>query len=365
MITIYFSKFKKLPKLLLLLIVITCCYGFAILYSAGDMQLYPWAFKQIINFLIFFPVMIIIALMDLRILYKYSYLFYFTIVILLILVALFGHTAMGAKRWLSIGSFRIQPSEPAKIAIVLFLARYFNDIKYENIKNIKYIIPAVMGILFPAALIIKQPDLGTGMVTLFVSSAILLASGLRIWKFAAVGIILTLSAPIIWSNLHNYQKERVLVFISPEHDKLGSGYNIIQSKIAIGSGGLMGKGFGEGTQSHLSFLPEHQTDFIFACLAEDFGLLGTTILLILYSLIIISSLSISVDSKIPFAKLVTVGITAIFFSHVFINVGMVTGLLPVVGIPLPLISYGGTMMASMLIGFGVIMNVHVNRHKKI
>ena len=360
------TKFiEKLPKTLIGLIVLNCSYGFLVLYSAGYNQLSPWALKQIVNFLIFFPLMLCLSYVDLRIIFKYSYIFYFAILILLIGVTLFGHSAMGAKRWLSVGGIRLQPSEPAKIAMVLFLARYFHSLKAEDIGKIRYLIPAIIAIIIPALLIIKQPDLGTGVVLLAISGIIFFVSGVRLWKFGAVFAASVLSFPLIWTRLHDYQKKRIEVFLSPDQDPLGSGYNIIQSKIAIGSGGFWGKGLGEGTQSHLSFLPEHQTDFIFACLAEDLGFSGGAALIIIYSLIIYMSVSVAINAKNVFGKVLACGIISIFFCHICINIGMVSGLLPVVGIPLPLISYGGTMMGSILLGFGLILNVHVHQYSKL
>lgn len=365
MMNIITAYLQKLPILLVSLIILNCSYGFLILYSAGHNHFDPWALKQMINFALFFPVMLFIAFIDLRIIYKYSYIFYLAVFLMLIGVELFGHTAMGAKRWLGIAGFRLQPSEPAKIAVVLFLARYFHNLKADQLPKIIYLIPAIIAILLPAGLIIKQPDLGTGIVVLGVAGIMFFAAGVRKWMFGAVFAIFLAALPLIWHNLHDYQKKRVEVFINPDQDPLGSGYNIIQSKIAIGSGGFFGKGLGEGSQSHLSFLPEHQTDFIFACLSEDLGFMGGAILIILYSLMIYLCLSIAINAKNLFGKMLVTGITSIFFIHICVNIGMVTGLLPVVGIPLPLISYGGTMMASILIGFGLIINVYVHQYSKI
>ena len=210
-------------------------------------------------------------------------------------------------------------------------------------------------------MIIKQPDLGTGMIILIIASFIFFAAGVGIKKFLIVFAGLCAFMPILWAFLREYQKKRILVFLNPELDPLGSGYNIVQSKISIGSGGLFGKGIGSGTQSQLHFLPEHQTDFIFASLSEDFGFLGGIILLTLYSLIIYVSIGIAINSKSVFGKLLAIGVISMFFSHIFINIGMVMGLVPVVGVPLPLISYGGTMMGSMLGGFALVMNVHINQ----
>jgi rod shape determining protein RodA len=359
------TKLLHIPFSLVFLITITCIYGFVILYSAGGSSFYPWAYKQIIFFLIFLPVMLLIAVIDIRKIFNYSYIFYLWVVVMLVLVHLLGHTAMGAKRWFSLGFIKIQPSEPAKIAIVLMLARYFHTLSLKQIGQIKYIIPALIAVIIPVGLIVKQPDLGTGLITLTVSGIIFFIAGIRLWKFAVVIITAGISMPIIWNFLYDYQKKRILMFLEPESDRLGAGYNIIQSKIAIGSGGFWGKGLFNGTQSQLEFLPEHQTDFIFSTLAEEMGFVGSFVLLLLYFFITYLSLSIALGSKSTFGRLVVVGVTSLFFFHVFINIGMVMGLLPAVGIPLPFMSYGGTMMGSMLIGFGLIFNVHVHQRIKI
>jgi rod shape determining protein RodA len=284
---------------------------------------------------------------------------------MLIGVELFGSVAMGGQRWINLGLIKIQPSEPAKIAVVLMLAKYFHNVSHNDINKIHKLIIPIIAILIPCALIIKQPDLGTGMVVLIVSTIMLFALGVSIWKFITVGAAAIISLPIIWQMMYDYQKRRILMFWDPSQDPLGSGYNIIQSKIAIGSGGMLGKGLTQGTQSQLEFLPEHQTDFIFATMAEELGFIGGMVLVTLYAMVIILSLLIAINSKSLFGKLIAIGITSIFFSHIFINMGMVMGLLPVVGVPLPLISYGGTMMSSMLVGLGLIMNVEVNRNQAI
>ncbi len=359
------QKLSLIPYSIVLLITITCVYGFLILYSAGGSSFYPWAYKQIIFFLLFLPVMLFIAIIDIRKIFNYSYIFYIGVVIMLLLVHFLGHTAMGAKRWFSLGFIKIQPSEPAKLAIILMLARYFHTLSLQEIGKIRYIIPAVIAVLLPAALIIKQPDLGTGLMTLIISGVIFFVAGIRLWKFIIVLITAGVMMPVAWNFMHDYQKKRIIMFLDPESDPLGAGYNIIQSKIAIGSGGFFGKGLFNGTQSQLEFLPEHQTDFIFPTLAEEMGFVGGFTLLVLYFLITYLSLSIALGCKSTFGRLIVVGITALFFFHVLINMSMVMGLLPVVGIPLPFMSYGGTMMGSMLIGFGLIFNVHVHQRTKI
>jgi rod shape determining protein RodA len=360
-----YNKLTRLPLTLILLISIICIYGFCVLYSAGGMDIYPFAYKQIIKFCIFLPCSILIALIDLKLIFRFSYFIYFTILILLVAVDLFGSSAMGAKRWINLGFASLQPAELAKIAIVLMLAKFFHSLKSEDLAKAHKILPAIIAVIIPIILIIKQPDLGTGIITLIVTFVIFFTAGVSIKQFLVVGFIITICLPIIWSLMYDYQRTRILVFLDPERDPLGSGYNIIQSKIAIGSGGFFGKGLGNGTQSQLDFLPEHQTDFIFSCLAEEFGFAGGLLLVILYSLVLVLNLLITINCKTLFAKLTVIGITTIFFSHIFINISMVMGLLPAVGVPLPFMSYGGTMMASMLVGFGLIMNIAIHQHENL
>ncbi|MGI4776436.1 MAG: FtsW/RodA/SpoVE family cell cycle protein, partial [Janthinobacterium lividum] len=241
------------------------------------------------------------------------------------------------------------------------LSRFFHHMKTEDFTKTSKIFVALFAVIIPVILIIKQPDLGTGLILLIVAIIMFFSSGIQVWKFIvfATGVVFCL--PIIWHMMYEYQRKRVLMFLNPEQDPLGAGYNIIQSKIAIGSGGLFGKGLTKGTQSHLDFLPEHQTDFIFASLAEELGFVGCLFLLILYTMIILICLAIAINCKNIFGKFVVIGMASILFSHVFINIAMVMGLLPVVGVPLPFMSYGGTMMASMLVGMGFVMNVAVHK----
>lgn len=361
----YYNKLLRLPFSLISVVTLISCFGFIVLWSAAGGNINPWAKKQIINFSIFLPIAVIIALTDIKLIFKFSYLFYFIILLLLIGVELFGTTAMGGKRWINLGFTRLQPSEPAKIALVMMLARYLHSIKYNDMLKTRRILLAISGVVIFVALIIKQPDLGTGIIALAVSIMIFFVAGIQIWKFALSGLVVLASLPIIWNMLYDYQRRRVLVFLDAERDPLGAGYNIIQSKIAIGSGGLFGKGLAQGTQSHLDFLPEHQTDFIFSTLAEEFGFLGCLGLLIMYMLIFFIGIIISINSKSVFGKLLVIGTLSILFSHVFINIAMVMGLLPAVGVPLPFISYGGTMMMSMLVGIGLIMNVAVHHNTNL
>lgn len=361
----FLEKITKIPITLIFLISIVCSVGFIVLYSAASGNIHPWAYKQIINFCLFLPIMLIVAVIDIRIIFKCSYLFYITVLILLIGVELFGTSSMGAKRWIDLSVIRLQPSEPTKLAIVLMLARYLHQIKIDEYLKFSQIILPLILVLIPVVLIIKEPDLGTAIITLIIASSIFLAAGFKIRNFVILGGAVLSCLPVIWHVMHDYQKKRVMVFLDPARDPLGAGYNIIQSKIAIGSGGLLGKGLIKGSQSHLDFLPEHQTDFIFATFAEEFGMIGSLTLLLLYAAIIMISLIIAVNCRSMFSKLMVIGITSILFSHVFINIAMVMGLLPVVGVPLPFISYGGTMLVSMLIGFGLIMNAQIHQHSNI
>lgn len=279
--------------------------------------------------------------------------------VLLIAVLLIGKVDMGARRWISLGFFRFQPSEIMTLAMPIMLAWYLCEKTLPP--TFPVILVSAVLILLPAILIAKQPDLGTAIVVAFSGCFVLLLSGIR-WRFiGALLALFALSSPIIWRFMHQYQKNRVLTFLSPERDPLGSGYHIIQSKIAIGSGGLFGKGWMNGTQSHLSFLPAHTTDFIFAVSGEELGLIGCAIILFIFLAIFARCLYISLNAQDNFTRLLSGGLALTFIASAFVNLGMVVGILPVVGVPLPLISYGGSSMITMMINFGIIMSIHTHR----
>ncbi|MEK6734531.1 MAG: rod shape-determining protein RodA [Pseudomonadota bacterium] len=358
------SKLPKLPFTIILLIIFISCLGFVLMYSAAKGNIHPWAFKQILHFTIFFPLMIFISITDIKFWYKSSYLFYYLVLLLLVLVHSLGYTAMGATRWINLSIIKIQPSELMKIAIILALARYFHDCGKEKLTFFNIVISGVM-LMLPAALIIKQPDLGTGLILLLLGIIIFFIAGINRWYFIIGFIGVSVALPIAWRFLYDYQKNRILTFLNPELDPLGSSYNIIQSKIAIGSGGFFGKGMTKGSQSQLQFLPEHQTDFIFTMLCEELGMLGGGVLLLIYSILIFYSYLIAARSHSIYGKLLALGVASMFFLHVFINIGMVMGVIPAVGVPLPILSYGGTSMMTILIGFGLIMNVHVHNRSNI
>ena len=355
------QKLWQMHWLFILLLGATASVGFAMLYSAAGGNIDPWASRQMVRFAVGMAVLITVALIDIRLWLKYAYVFYLATVALLFAVEVMGEIGKGAQRWLDLGYFGLQPSELMKIALVLALARYFHGRSIEDVRRLSQLVVPLFLIAVPAALVLRQPDLGTALMLIIAGAVIFFAAGVRIWKFLIVGGCGIAAAPIAWQFLRDYQKQRVLTFLNPENDPLGSGYHIIQSKIAFGSGGIFGKGFLQGTQSHLNFLPEMQTDFIFTMLAEEFGLVGGLALLGLYMVILVYCLAISVRCRTQFGRLVGIGITATFFLYVFINMAMVMGLVPVVGVPLPLISYGGTAMLTLLFGFGLLMGVWIHR----
>lgn len=360
------QKLLHLHWLFVALVALIACIGFAMLYSAGGGDLDPWASRQMVRFGVGFAGMIIVALTDIRLWLRYAYAFYVLVLILLVAVEVAGFVGMGAQRWISFGIFNLQPSELMKLALVLALARYFHGGSIEDVGRISFLIPPILMIGLPAALIVRQPDLGTTLMLGLGGIAIFFAAGVRIWKFVLLGGIVLISAPVAWFTLlRDYQKQRILTFINPESDTLGSGYHIIQSKIALGSGGMFGKGYMLGTQSHLNFLPEKQTDFIFTMLAEEFGMVGGLTLIGLYTLLLAYGFFIAMSSRNHFGRLVAMGVTVTFFLYVFINIAMVMGLIPVVGVPLPLVSYGGTAMLSLMFGFGLLLCVHIHREQTI
>ena len=350
---------------LLLTIAATASIGFAMLYSAGNGNADPWMSRQALRFAGGFCALIVVALVDFRFWLRQAYPLYGLAFLLLIYVEIAGHVGMGAQRWINIGFLQLQPSELMKISLVLALARYFHGLSYEDIgKPVNILLPIAM-VLVPAGLVLMQPDLGTAGMLILGGALMFFAAGVRIWKFAVVLAAGLSAIPIAWNFLRDYQKDRILTFLNPETDPLGAGYHILQSKIAFGSGGLFGKGFLQGSQSHLNFLPERQTDFIFTMLAEEFGLVGGLVLLGLYAILIAYGLAIGLRSRSQFGRLVAVGLAGNLFLYVFINMAMVMGLIPVVGVPLPLISYGGTAMLTVLVGFGLIMSVYINRDLRI
>lgn len=346
---------------LILLVTATAAIGVAMLYSAANGSWNPWATRQIARYAVGFVILITVALVDIRFWWRYSYLLYAALLVLLVAVEVVGSIGMGAQRWINLGIIKLQPSELMKVGLALALARYFHGISTEDVRRIPYLFVPLMLIAMPSALVLKQPDLGTALFLIMMGGAVFFVAGVRLWKFCIVLAATGAAVPIVWSTLRSYQQKRILTFLDPESDPLGAGYHILQSKIALGSGGLFGKGFMQGSQSHLNFLPEKQTDFIFTMMAEEFGMVGGLVLLGLYILIMIYGFAIGLRSRSHFGRLLALGLTSMLFLYVFINIAMVMGLIPVVGVPLPLISYGGTAMLTLMIGFGFLINVYVHR----
>jgi rod shape determining protein RodA len=347
-----------IDAVLLLGLLILLGLGLMVLYSAGDQSI-ALIIRQLVRMGTAFFILLVLANIHPDRMRDSAYLLYGLGLILLITVLVFGHEGKGAQRWLDLGFFRFQPSELMKLAVPLVVARYLAE--YPLPPTIWRLLVGLIVIILPSLLIAKQPDLGTALLIASSGLIVVFLSGIS-WRII-IGFLTVCAAtlPILWYVMHDYQRQRVLTFINPESDPLGAGYHIIQSKIAIGSGGIYGRGWLAGTQSHLAFLPERSTDFIFAVIAEEFGLVGVAMLLILYLLVAVRGVYIASQAQSSFARLLAGSISMTFLVYVFVNVGMVTGLLPVVGVPLPLISYGGTSMVTLLAGFGILMSIHTHR----
>jgi rod shape determining protein RodA len=349
---------------LLLMVLLTALVGIANMYSATSSwssAATPVYVKQLYWLSGGLILAGAVAAIDYRHLEHLGYLFYFLNLLLLLMVLLFGRTSMGATRWIDLGIFNLQPSEVMKIVIIITLSCYFSRQDYLLGYRFKDLL-VPFGILgLPALLIMKQPDLGTAMIVIFIGLTMALFAGIRLQTLAALTILAVGAAIGGWFKLREYQKERILTFLNPERDPLGSGYHIIQSKIAVGSGGILGKGFMQGTQSQLSFLPERHTDFAFSVFAEEWGFAGCLALLALYLLMVIWGIYVARNASDPFGMFLAFGVSAMLFWHIVINLGMVIGLLPVVGVPLPLFSYGGTSMITTMIGVGLLLNVSMRR----
>lgn len=359
------SPFLKLLDLhwpLLLAITAVASIGFLMLYSIAGGSLDPWASRMMVRFGVGLVILVAFAMIDIKIWMSLAYPFYAITIVLLLVVEFFGHIGKGAERWIDLGFIQIQPSELMKIALVLALARFFNGRSYEDAVKLRSLAIPVVLIGVPVMLVLMQPNLGTATILCFIGSCILFVCGLRWWIIVAGISAVAAAVPIGWEFLHDYQKQRVYTFLDPESDPLGAGYNIMQSWIAMGSGGLFGKGFLGGTQSQLDFLPEKHTDFIFPMLGEEFGFAGCCVLVGLYGLILMIGLTIALSARTQFARITALGLTMNVLAYILINMAMVMGVIPVVGIPLPLMSYGGTAMLTVMMGFGIMMSVHVHRH---
>ncbi|MBL4595160.1 MAG: rod shape-determining protein RodA [Robiginitomaculum sp.] len=356
----FLGKIARINWVLVILLTALALVGSIMLYSASGGHFEPYSSRHGTRFLIALGLMLVLALVDIRIWMTLAYPVYLFSVLLLVGVEWFGETAMGATRWLDIGPIRLQPSEIMKLALVLGLARYLHA--HGELTKLRHLIVPILMIGIPFALILRQPDLGTGVLVAGLGLGMVYLAGLSWWiilvgaGFAGIGLPL-----FLMFGLQEYQWRRIRTFLNPEDDPLGSGYHILQSKIALGSGGADGKGFLKGSQSHLNFLPEKQTDFIFTMIGEEFGFFGSVLVLGLYLMVLGVGMYVAIRCRSSFGRMMAGGVTITFGLYVIVNVGMVTGLLPVVGVPLPLISYGGTVVLMVMAGFGLVMNAHIHR----
>lgn len=353
---------------LVVLVIAVASVGFLMLYSIAGGNIDTWARPQMERFAVGLVLMMIVAMVPIWFWRNMAGVAYLVSFILLLFVEFFGEVGMGAQRWIDLGFIRLQPSEMMKFTLVMMLAAYYDWLDHRRVSRPLYVLIPVLMIVVPTVLVLMQPNLGTALMLLLAGAAVMFAAGVSLWYFAAVlmigvgavaGVFLSRGTP--WQFLHDYQYTRIDTFLNPGADPLGAGYNIIQAQIALGSGGWSGKGFMQGTQSRLNFLPEKHTDFIFTTLAEEFGFIGAFSLLGLYALIIGFCLVAAFQNRDRFSALLIVGVAANFFFYIAVNLSMVMGMAPVVGVPLPLLSYGGSAMMVLLVGFGLVQSAHVHR----
>ncbi|MFC0408023.1 rod shape-determining protein RodA [Roseomonas elaeocarpi] len=355
------EKLWSVPWLFVLMLCAMATVGYVALYSAGGGNPDAYATKHALRFGFGLVMMVGIALIDIRLIARLSWLGYAVGLALLVLVMVHGQVGKGAQRWVELGPVQLQPSELMKILLVLALASWFQKATWEKVGNLFFLLPPAIAVLVPMGLILKQPNLGTALITGAIGAAIFWSVGVRWWKFGLLFGAVAVAAPIAYDHLHDYQRARITTFLDPESDPLGAGYNIIQSKIALGSGGMWGKGFLQGTQGHLNFLPEKQTDFIFTMIAEEFGFVGAIGTLALLALVVAFAFLVAIRCRHQYGRLVGVGLATNFFLYVFVNIAMVTGSIPVGGVPLPLISHGGSAMITAMLGFGLLASAWVHR----
>ena len=359
-----FHKIKNLDYILLICILSLGLISMFSMYSTDGGEILYHTQSHFFKFLIFFPMMIFLSFISIKFWHAAGYAFYLIVLLFLIWTALYGVKASGSQRWIDLYFINLQPSELMKIAIILCFAKYYHRMQIDRVNSFKSIMVALVILILPTILVINQPDLGTSILIALSGLVVLWLAGFNIKYFLYSFLTLIISMPFVISFLKPYQKLRILTFLNPERDPLGAGYQIIQSKIAIGSGGLTGKGFLKGTQNYLEFLPEKHTDFIFTLFAEEYGFLGSTGLLLIYIVIIIRIVNIGVISRSYFAKLFCYGYASAIFFYITVNMSMVLGLLPIVGSPLPIMSYGGSSMLATMLGFSIVMSAKIN-HKQL
>ena len=361
----FWQKVKALDYILLTSVFLLSTISLFVMYSTDGGEILYHTKSHFSKIIIFFPLMIFIAFFNIKWWHNFSYLFYIVVILLLIYVSFFGIKSSGSRRWMDLYLFNLQPSELMKISIILCLAKYYHRVKIENVNTLTSIITVLTIILVPIFMVLSQPDLGTSILIASSALIILWLGGVKIKYFIYSFIVFLISLPFVISFLKPYQKLRILTFMDPDRDPLGAGYQIIQSKIAIGSGGLDGKGFLKGTQSYLDFLPEKHTDFIFTLFSEEFGFIGSVGLLLLYTIIIIRIIQIGAISRSSFARMFCFGFAFAIFIYITVNLSMVLGLLPIVGSPLPIMSYGGSSMLATMIGFGIVFSAKIHSQQTI
>ena len=359
------QKIKNLDYFLLFFIILLGAISIFTMYSTDGGEILFHTKSHFVKFIVFFPMMIFLSMFTIKFWHKLSYFIYLIVLGLLIWVTIFGVEASGSKRWIDFYFINLQPSELMKVAIILCLAKYYHRLKINDVNNFTPIITSIAIIIIPIMLVIRQPDLGTSILIALSGIIVLWLSGLKIKYFSYSFVTFVISLPFVISLLKPYQKMRILTFLDPDRDPLGAGYQIIQSKIAIGSGGLTGKGYLKGTQSYLEFLPEKHTDFIFTLFSEEFGFFGSLFLLLIYAAILYRIIYIGIISRSHFAKLFCFSFAFSIFLYVTINMAMVTGLLPIVGSPLPIMSYGGSSMLATMIGFAIVLSAKINNKQLI
>jgi rod shape determining protein RodA len=355
----FFDKLKAVDYFLIIIVAIIGSISVVSIYSTESGNFSFYTKNHLTRFLVFFSMFLVLSFVRVSVWYRQAYIFYILGILLLLLVIFFGISASGSKRWINFFIMNLQPSELMKIAIIVCFARYYHRIQSSDIQSYKYLLQPIILLLIPCYLVITQPDLGTAILIAGSGLAIIWLAGLNLKYFVYSGLILLVSLPFAISFLKPYQKSRILTFFNPDRDPLGAGYQIIQSKIAIGSGGFFGKGFLQGTQSYLEFLPEKHTDFIFTLFSEEFGFVGSMVLILLYALLIYRIIRIGFSSRSFFAKLYCFGFASGLFLYIFVNIAMVLGLLPIVGAPLPIMSYGGSSMLSIMLGLSIVMSCKI------
>ena len=355
----FFDKLKAVDYFLIIIVAIIGSISVLSIYSTESGNFSFYTKNHLTRFLVFFSMFLVLSFVRVSVWYRQAYIFYILGILLLLLVIFFGISASGSKRWINFFIMNLQPSELMKIAIIVCFARYYHRIQSSDIQSYKYLLQPIILLLIPCYLVITQPDLGTAILIAGSGLAIIWLAGLNLKYFVYSGLILLVSLPFVISFLKPYQKSRILTFFNPDRDPLGAGYQIIQSKIAIGSGGFLGKGFLQGTQSYLEFLPEKHTDFIFTLFSEEFGFVGSMVLILLYALLIYRIIRIGFSSRSFFAKLYCFGFASGLFLYIFVNIAMVLGLLPIVGAPLPIMSYGGSSMLSIMLGLSIVMSCKI------